>query len=90
MAEQSKVATEASKPRTPGGIGFDVDCGMRLVHIDLTWPEIEPVLPQLVDLLAARGPAGVPAGRLGERDRYGESCRPTAWWQSPHVASSRP
>ena len=48
---------------SPGGIGFDINCGMRLVRTDLTWPELEPVLRELVDALAERVPAGV--GRDG-------------------------
>ena len=27
---------------SPGGIGFDINCGMRLVRTDLTWPEVQP------------------------------------------------
>jgi tRNA-splicing ligase RtcB len=48
---------------SPGGIGFDINCGMRLVRTDLTWPELRPRLRELVDALAARVPAGV--GRRG-------------------------
>jgi tRNA-splicing ligase RtcB len=48
---------------SPGGIGFDINCGMRLVRTDLTWSEVEPHLPVLVDRLAERVPAG--AGRHG-------------------------
>jgi tRNA-splicing ligase RtcB len=48
---------------SPGGIGFDINCGMRLVRTDLTWPELAPRLPELVDALAARVPAGT--GRPG-------------------------
>lgn len=43
---------------SPGGIGFDINCGMRLVRTDLTWPEVEPRLARLVDALAERVPAG--------------------------------
>jgi tRNA-splicing ligase RtcB len=48
---------------SPGGIGFDINCGMRLVRTDLRWPEVEPRLRALVDALAERVPAG--AGRDG-------------------------
>ncbi len=48
---------------SPGGIGFDINCGMRLVRTDLTWSEVKPRLRELVDALAARVPAGV--GRHG-------------------------
>ena len=46
---------------SPGGIGFDINCGMRLARTDLTWPEVEPRLPALMDALAARVPAGTGA-----------------------------
>jgi tRNA-splicing ligase RtcB (3'-phosphate/5'-hydroxy nucleic acid ligase) len=48
---------------SPGGIGFDINCGMRLVRSDLVWPEVQPRLAELIDRLAARVPAG--AGREG-------------------------
>ncbi len=44
---------------SPGGIGFDINCGMRLLRTDLRWPEVRPHLRELVDRLAARVPAGV-------------------------------
>lgn len=44
---------------SPGGIGFDVNCGMRLVLTNLTYEEVRPHLRQLVDKLFARVPAGV-------------------------------
>jgi tRNA-splicing ligase RtcB len=46
---------------SPGGIGFDVNCGMRLVLTNLTHDEVKPYLHQLVDRLYARVPAGVGA-----------------------------
>ena len=47
---------------SPGGIGFDINCGMRLVRTDLSWAEVEPKLRELVEALAARVPAGVGHG----------------------------
>jgi tRNA-splicing ligase RtcB len=44
---------------SPGGIGFDINCGMRLLRSDLTWPEVRPRLHTLVDRLAEHVPAGV-------------------------------
>lgn len=44
---------------SPGGIGFDINCGMRLCVTNLTWPEVEPRLRTLVDRLFQRVPAGV-------------------------------
>ena len=53
----------AMDPRTgvisPGGIGFDINCGMRLVLTNLSFDEVEPHLRQLVDRLYTRVPAGV-------------------------------
>jgi len=44
---------------SPGGIGFDVNCGMRLALTNLTFDEVQPRLKDLVDRLFARVPAGV-------------------------------
>jgi len=44
---------------SPGGIGFDVNCGMRLMLTRLTEEEVRPRLRQLVDMLFQRVPAGV-------------------------------
>ncbi len=44
---------------SPGGIGFDVNCGMRLVRTDLTEEEVKPHLKRLVDRLFERVPSGV-------------------------------
>lgn len=46
---------------SPGGIGFDINCGMRLVRSDLTLDEVAPRLHELVDALFQRVPAGVGA-----------------------------
>ncbi len=44
---------------SPGGIGFDINCGMRLVTTNLTYDDVKPHLKQLVDLLYQRVPSGV-------------------------------
>ena len=44
---------------SPGGIGFDINCGMRLVLTNLTYDEVRPHLQTLVDRLYERVPAGV-------------------------------
>jgi tRNA-splicing ligase RtcB (3'-phosphate/5'-hydroxy nucleic acid ligase) len=46
---------------SPGGIGFDINCGMRLLTTDLTLDDIGPRLKKLVDRLYQRVPAGVGA-----------------------------
>ena len=44
---------------SPGGIGFDVNCGMRLCLTNLSYEEVRPRLRELVDRLYSRVPAGV-------------------------------
>ncbi len=44
---------------SPGGIGFDINCGMRLVLTNLTEDEVRPRLHDLVDRLFASIPTGV-------------------------------
>jgi tRNA-splicing ligase RtcB len=44
---------------SPGGIGFDINCGMRLLRTNLTYDEVRPRLHTLVDRLFQRVPAGV-------------------------------
>lgn len=44
---------------SPGGIGFDINCGMRLLRTNLTLNELKPKLPQLLDRLYKYVPAGV-------------------------------
>src|ERR1700758_1840729 len=44
---------------SPGGIGFDINCGMRLVITNLTIDDVKPHLHRVVDRLYERVPAGV-------------------------------
>ena len=56
---------------SPGGVGYDVNCGMRLIRTDLTLADVRPRLERLMTELFRRVPAGVGAKgfvRLGERD----------------------
>ncbi len=46
---------------SPGGIGFDINCGMRVLRTTLTEAEVRPRLAALVDALFAAVPAGVGA-----------------------------
>ena len=36
---------------SPGGIGFDINCGMRLVITNLTLDDVQPRLKEIIDLL---------------------------------------
>lgn len=44
---------------SPGGIGFDINCGVRLVVTDLTLNDVKPKIKDLVDGLFRAVPAGV-------------------------------
>ncbi len=47
---------------SPGGVGYDINCGVRLVRTKLRLAEVEPVLERLVGALYDRVPAGVGRG----------------------------
>jgi tRNA-splicing ligase RtcB len=44
---------------SPGGIGFDINCGMRVLRTNLTEAEVRPKLTELVDALFDAVPSGV-------------------------------
>ncbi|MAG47485.1 RNA-splicing ligase RtcB [archaeon] len=44
---------------SPGGIGFDINCGMRLITTNLTLKDVKPKIKTLVDELFKKVPAGV-------------------------------
>jgi tRNA-splicing ligase RtcB len=46
---------------SPGGIGFDINCGMRLIRTALSENEVRPRLTELVDALFGAVPSGVGA-----------------------------
>jgi tRNA-splicing ligase RtcB len=52
---------------SPGGVGFDIACGVRLIRSDLDWErEVRPDVGELVHTLGQRVPRGVGGkGRLG-------------------------
>lgn len=67
---------------SPGGIGFDINCGMRLVATQLQFSDIQPHLETLVNGLYARVPTGVGARgflRLGEPE-FADILRKGARW----------
>src|SRR5438132_6390545 len=48
---------------SPGGVGYDINCGVRLVRSNLFYREVKPHLVQLVEALFKHVPTGV--GRTG-------------------------
>jgi len=47
---------------SPGGVGYDINCGVRLVRTDLLCEEVQPQIEQLMERLFRRIPAGVGRG----------------------------
>ena len=44
---------------SPGGIGFDINCGMRLLLTNLTLKDVQPKLREIINKLFERVPSGV-------------------------------
>ncbi len=67
---------------SPGGVGYDVNCGMRLIRTELTLEEVRPKLERLMTELFRRVPAGVGASgfvRLNRRSFEGVMMRGARW-----------
>jgi len=47
---------------SPGGVGYDINCGVRLVRTNLTRRDVQPRISPLMDALYHRIPAGVGEG----------------------------
>lgn len=50
---------------SPGGVGYDINCGVRLLRSDLDWSDVKDRIRPLVDQLFRDIPTGV-----GQRGRY--------------------
>lgn len=44
---------------SPGGVGYDINCGVRLLRTNLTYEDIKPKLKALVDAIFRNVPSGV-------------------------------
>lgn len=44
---------------SPGGVGYDINCGVRLLRSDLTWHDVKPRIRPLIDQLYRDIPTGV-------------------------------
>ncbi len=49
---------------SPGGVGYDINCGVRLVRTNLTAADVMPRIGQLMESLFRRIPAGVGEGGI--------------------------
>ena len=63
MLEQSLERAKREKVDdgvvSPGGVGFDINCGVRLLRTNLTQEEVRPKIKELMDALYASVPSGV-------------------------------
>jgi len=50
---------------SPGGVGYDINCGVRLVRSSLFYQDVKPHLKRLMDTLYSHVPAG-----LGQEGKY--------------------
>ena len=67
---------------SPGGVGYDINCGMRLIRTDLTLADVQPHLERLMTELFRKVPAGVGASgfvRLS-REEFGRVMTHGAKW----------
>lgn len=56
---------------SPGGIGFDINCGVRLIKTDLVYDDVKGKMDQLMDALYANVPSGLGSKglkRLGAKE----------------------
>jgi tRNA-splicing ligase RtcB (3'-phosphate/5'-hydroxy nucleic acid ligase) len=47
---------------SPGGIGYDINCGVRLLRADVTFDDVQPVLEKLAHSVAREVPSGTGRG----------------------------
>ncbi|HTW77767.1 MAG TPA: RtcB family protein [Thermoplasmata archaeon] len=76
---------------SPGGIGYDINCGVRLLRSSLTVDEVRPRLAALVDRLYHEVPSGVGArgGRGLSRAEVDEVLAGGARWAVEHGLGRR-
>jgi tRNA-splicing ligase RtcB len=94
------VATDAEDGVvSPGGVGYDINCGVRLLRTDLVAGEVRPRMERLVDALARAVPSGVGStGRVSlsaAEERRGPARDGARWavarWRVPRLlAGCRP
>ena len=71
---------------SPGGVGYDINCGMRLIRTDITLADVKPRLEALMTELFRKVPAGVGSKgtvRLNRRE-FDDVMRKGARWCVEH------
>ncbi len=54
---------------SPGGVGFDINCGIRMMTTNLSVDEVRPRIKEIVDALYMKVPAGVGCKGFVQMDR---------------------
>jgi tRNA-splicing ligase RtcB (3'-phosphate/5'-hydroxy nucleic acid ligase) len=60
---------------SPGGVGYDINCGVRLLRTDLSIEEVRPNMEKLADELFRNVPSGVGSHRRDLKLSVAEECR---------------
>ena len=78
------VATDAENGVvSPGGVGYDINCGVRLLRTSLAVADVRPRMERLIDALAAAIPSGVGSTgrvRLSAKEERRGPARDGARW----------
>jgi tRNA-splicing ligase RtcB len=71
---------------SPGAIGYDINCGVRLLSTDMLWEDVKPWADELADALNRNCPSGVGVGgRLNLRKKeLEEICVDGSAWARRH------
>jgi len=68
---------------SPGGVGYDINCGVRLLASSMESPDVEPLVKDLVAALFSDVPSGVGSsgaiGKLSGRELESVMVRGAAW-----------
>ena len=68
---------------SPGGIGYDINCGVRLVRTNLLFEDIKEKIPELVEVLFKNVPSGLGSKgqfRVKTREELDEVLKKGARW----------
>ncbi|MFZ5570419.1 MAG: RtcB family protein [Thermodesulfobacteriota bacterium] len=67
---------------SPGGVGYDINCGVRLAAGNITWEDLQPRLAQLADTLYREIPSGVGSTgsvKLSKKDATAVLVQGSSW-----------
>jgi tRNA-splicing ligase RtcB len=77
---------------SPGGVGYDINCGVRLLRTNLPADDVRPRLDKLVEALFRRVPAGVGRGgayKFNTRELKQLMAEGPAWLERRGLATER-